>query len=117
VTDQELLALYHKRQDALDQIFDGPTQVLGEMAPEKRKHADGLSALFRRVDSKITAELCLRNAPAQLDGVTLHLTQDRLNWVPLQPGTLRPVLYGDSPYVKTPLKGTFYRYPREALRP
>lgn len=116
MTDQELLDLYHKRQDALAQIGGFGHKPIRDMPPSMRSRCNAVSIEFRERDQAITTELRLRGQSAHLDGVTLHLTSDRLHWVALQPGTQRPLLYEDSPYMQTPTKGTLYRYPKEALR-
>ncbi len=91
MTDRNLLALYHERMaqmEATNRYGRYTLRDLREQEPAKRAEVDRASEAFRAADAAIVEELIARGKPAELKGMTLHLTRDRESFVALQPGTM-----------------------------
>lgn len=85
----ELYQLYIQREQALEQTCNATHSgfSIGTLSPAKRAECDRQSERFRRLDRQIVEELKKLDGPAQLHGLTLWLTSDRLNFVPIDPST------------------------------
>jgi hypothetical protein len=111
VSDNDLLKLYNTRQQALDNTASR-CNPLRDMNAVDRAFIDKASATFAATDKAITAELRKRQGPARLRGVTLHLTADKLNFIPLNPKTNQP-LHASAAELKKWSSVALYHYPQE----